>query len=99
MRRQRQRTASFRQASSSVAVLDAQSVKCSERGVLNKGFDGHKIIQGRKRQLAVDTGGLLPAGHVGPAHEKDRVGGKEALKKLVVLADAGYDGQPRAQWT
>jgi len=64
VRRQRQRTASFRQASSSVAVLDAQSVKCSERGVLNKGFDGHKIIQGRKRQLAVDTGGLLPAGHV-----------------------------------
>ena len=64
MRRQRQRTASSRQASSSVAVLDAQSVKCSERGVLNKGFDGHKNIQGRKRQLAVDTGGLLPAGHV-----------------------------------
>ena len=64
MRRQRQRTASFQQASSSVAVLDAQSVKCSERGVLNKGFDGHKNIQGRKRQLAVDTGGLLPAGHV-----------------------------------
>ena len=52
-----------------MAELDAQSSKCSERGVLDKGFDGHKKIQGRKRQLLVDTGGLLLAAHVGPAHE------------------------------
>ncbi|MBD2767010.1 hypothetical protein IC235_03770 [Hymenobacter sp. BT664] len=32
----------------------------------------------------VDTGGLLLAGHVGPAHENDRV---------------GYDGLPLTQWT
>ena len=85
-------------------MLDAQSIKCSERGVLDKGVDGHKKIQGRKRQLIVDTGGLLLAAHVGPAHENDRVGGKEALRKLaqqgferlaLVLADAGYDSQPR----
>ena len=74
--RHRQRTAPSRQSSPSVAVLDAQSVKCSERGVLDKGFDGHKKIQGRKRQLLVDTGGLLLAAHVGPAHENDRVGGQ-----------------------
>ncbi len=108
VRRHRQRAAPSRQASPSVAVLDAQSIKCSERGVLDKGFDGHKKIQGRKRQLLVDTGGLLLAAPVGPAHENDRVGGKEALKKLaqqgferldLVLADAGYDGQSLAQWT
>ena len=81
MRRHRKRAAPSRQASPRVAVLDAQSVKCSERGVLDKGFDGHKKIQGRKRQLVVDTGGLLLAAHVGPAHENDRVGGKAALKK------------------
>lgn len=64
VRRYRQRTAPSRQPSPSVAVLDAQSVKCSERGVLNKGVDAHKRIQGRKRQLVVDTGGLLLAAHV-----------------------------------
>ena len=64
--------------------------------------------QGRKRQLLVDTGGLLLATHIGPANENDRVGGKAALQKLaqqgferlgLVLADVGYDGQPLAQWT
>jgi putative transposase len=108
VRRHRQRAAPSGQASPSVAILDAQSVKCSEWGVLDKGFDGHKKIQGRKRQLVVDTGGLLLATHVGPANENDRIGGQAALQKLhsqqferlaVVLADAGYDGQPLAEWT
>ena len=108
VRRHRQRAAPSRQPSPSVAVLDAQSVKCSEWGVVDKGFDGHKRIQGRKRQLVVDTGGFLLAAHVGPAHENDRTGGKAALKKMaqqgferlrLVLADAGYDGQPLAEWT
>ena len=108
VRRHRQRAAPSRQPSPSVAVLDAQSIKCSERGVPAKSFDGHKKIQGRKRQLLVDTGGLLLATHVGPAHENDRVGGKVALQNLaqqgferlgLVLADAGYNGQPLAQWT
>jgi putative transposase len=108
VRRQRQRTAPSGQACPSVAILDAQSVKCSEWGVVDKGFDGHKKIQGRKRQLLVDTGGLLLATHVGPANENDRTGGQAALQKLhhqrferltLVLADAGYDGQPLAEWT
>ena len=63
---------------------------------------------GRKRPLVVDTGGLLLAAHVGPAHENDRVGGQAVLEKLrqhaferlqLVLADAGYGGQPLAKWT
>ena len=108
MRRHRQRGAPSRQPSPSVAILDAQSVKCSERGVPAKGFDGHKKIQGRKRQLVVDTGGWLLTAHVGPAHENDRVGGQAVLEKLhqqgferlaVVLVDAGYGGQPLVQWT
>ena len=63
---------------------------------------------GKHEFIVVDTGGLLLAAHVGPVHENDRVGGKMALQKLaqqgferlgLVLADAGYDGQPLAQWT
>ena len=94
-------------ASPSVAIVAAQSVKCSERGVPNKGFDGHKQIQGRKRQLAIDTGGRLLAAHVGPANENDRTGGRAVLEKLhrqgfkrlkLVLTDAGYDGRPLSKW-
>ena len=104
---ERQQSAPSRQASPSVAILDAQSIKSSERGVPDKGFDGHKKIQGRKRQLVVDTGGRLLAVHVGAAQENDRTGGRQALQKLallgysrlcLVLTDAGYASQALAQW-
>ena len=55
VRRHRQRAAPSRQASPSVAVLDAQSIKSSERGVRDKGFDGHKKIQGRKKSRAASA--------------------------------------------
>ncbi|SMB79869.1 transposase IS4 family protein [Hymenobacter roseosalivarius DSM 11622] len=104
---ERQQSAPSGQPSPSVAILDAQSIKCSERGVPDKGFDGHKKVQGRKRQLVVDTGGRLLAVSVGPANEKDRIGGQKALQKLheqgyerltLVLTDAGYAGRPLAEW-
>jgi len=88
--------------------LNAQSIKCSARGVADKGFDGHQKTEGRKRQLAVDTGGYLLAAHVGPVHENDRVGEQAVLEKLrrqqferlhLVLTDAGYGGRPLARWT
>ena len=103
VRRHRQHAALSRQPSPRVAVLDVQSIKSSERGVLDISFDGHKKIQGRQRQLVVDTGGRLRAARVGSAHEHDRVSGQAALQKLaqqgferlqLVLTDAGYDGQP-----
>ncbi|AWM32494.1 transposase [Hymenobacter nivis] len=70
------------QSSPSVAVVDAQSIKCSERVIVDKGFDGHKKIRGRKRLLAVGTGGRLLAAHVGPANENGRIGGRAVLEKL-----------------
>ena len=67
----------MRQLSPRVAIVDAQSIKCSEHGVADKGFDAHKRILERKRRLAVDTGELLLPAHVSPAHENDRVGGRD----------------------
>ena len=87
--------------------MDAQSIKCSERNVLDKGFDGHKKIQGRKRQPVVDTGGRLLAAQVGPANENDRIGSRAVLGQphfqgfnllQLVLTNAGYDGRPLAEW-
>ncbi|HLK96757.1 MAG TPA: IS5 family transposase [Hymenobacter sp.] len=104
---ERQQTAPSGQPSPGVAILDAQSIKSCERGVLDKGFDGHKKVQGRKRQLVVDTGGRLLAVSVGPANENDRIGGHKALQQLyeqgyarlrLVLTDAGYAGRPLAEW-
>lgn len=40
-------------------VIDTQSVKSTEAGGPERGFDGGKLVNGRKRSLLVDTLGLL----------------------------------------
>ena len=42
----------------SAAIMDAQSVKTVEESAGISGYDGHKRVRGRKRQLLVDTLGL-----------------------------------------
>ena len=76
-----------RKPSPSSAIVDSQSVKNSEWGLLDKGFDGHKKIQGRKRHIAVDTLGLVLAVLVTPANMHDS---KAALNLLVILKNQGY---------
>jgi transposase len=52
-------------------VIDSSSVKGTPvRGP--RGFDGAKKVDGIKRHIAVDTGGLLLAAHVTPANVQDR---------------------------
>jgi putative transposase len=55
----------------SVVIMDAQSVKTTERGDI-RGFDAHKRVKGRKRHILVDTFGLLIACRVEPADISDR---------------------------
>lgn len=70
-----------------------------------KGFDAGKKVKGRKRQLVVDTLGLVLAVVVHSAGIQDRDGARLVLEKLrqgfprlaAVLADAGYNG-PIAVW-
>lgn len=45
--------------SESAACIDTQSVRTTEVGGEQRGYDGAKKINGRKRQLLVDTLGLL----------------------------------------
>lgn len=84
-----------------MAIIDAQSVKAhfGEK----RGFDGHKRVQGRKRNIIVDTLGLIWACEVHAAVDQDRHGGVSALKKIpkenlktleVMLADGGYKKGP-----
>ena len=55
----RQQQARSKQASPSAASIDSQSVKTTEQGG-ERGYDGGKNINGRKRHLGVDTLGSKP---------------------------------------
>ncbi len=69
------RAAEGRDPEPSAAVIDSQSVHESAEGVVpsaTSGYDPHKKVNGRKRHLLVDTGGLLIEAAVTPASVQDR---------------------------
>jgi len=91
------RAAAGRGACPTVVIMDGQSVKTTERGG-SRGFDGHKRVKGRKRQILVDTLGLLVASRVEPAGMSDRRAGERLVYGLAplwpeihtIIADAGH---------
>src|SRR5499426_240069 len=59
--REQTRVEAGREPTPSAACIDSQSVKTTEMGGPERGYDGGKKINGRKRHLLVDTLGLLLA--------------------------------------
>jgi putative transposase len=90
----------------SVVIVDSQSMKTTEEGAGSTGYDAHKNVKGRKRQLLVDTLGLPLSIYVNPAEVQDRVGARLLLAGLGPLvprlkkiwANSAYSGKELAKW-
>jgi putative transposase len=86
-----------REASPTLAIIDAQSVKCdAPHG--ERGYDAGKKVFGPKRHVAVDSDGRLLCVKITAASVQDQKGGIVLMKRLVrlcpfvqtVVVDGGY---------
>jgi transposase len=95
--------------SPSEAIIDSQSGKSAAGVQQDVGFDGAKLIKGRKRFLTVDTLGLVLRVLVTAANVGERDGGKRVLKRVkamgksvarltTIWVDGGFDGFPFLMW-
>ena len=91
-----------RKSQASAMVIDSQSARSAEGGP-ERGYDGGKRVTGRKRNLLVDTLGLVVVAKVTSAKLQDVHAGQVLLKDLaskkhlfsrleVIFADGGYRG-------
>lgn len=99
------RRAMGRQPEPSLGILDSQTVKATEAGG-ERGYDGGKKMNGRKRHILVDTLGLLLELVVHPANIQDYDGARLVLQKAPsklsrlqkVIADGMYPKNGLVEW-
>lgn len=84
--RERLRVRLKRDPQPSAGIADSQSIKTSGVGGEQRGYDGGKKIDGRKRHLLVDTEGFVLKAKVHSA----KISEQEGIKKLLRQADEKF---------
>src|SRR5215813_9981446 len=105
--RERRRVAAGCAPTPSVVCIDSPSVKTTEMGGPERGYDGGKNIKGRKRHLLVDTLGLLLAVLITSARLDDGVAAPLLLSQVhsyhfprlvTIFADQKYHNHALDAW-
>lgn len=99
------RQAAGKDSEPSAGIVDSQSVKTTEAGG-PRGFDSGKKVKGRKRQVLVDTLGLVLCVVVHSAGVQDRDGARLLFERIrtrfprlrLIWADASYAGPKLGDW-
>jgi len=103
--REKVRKSNAKNPAPTAMIIDSQSVRTAEGGE-ERGFDGGKKINGRKRHIVVDTLGLLLCVVVHAASVQDYEGAKSVLSRIkdryrrlkVVFADSAYGKMGLPDW-
>jgi len=88
------------------AIIGSQSIKGTPESCLESGFDGGKLIKGRKRNILVDTIGCLIIVRVFAANVFDGKAARQLITDLFsflhtitkIWADSGYSGPEISDW-